>query len=63
MFRESVDLENFQNDQLKKLLIKFYTKDRKKDSSDYRKLSLQNLKHGLKRHFRKNVILIYLGQS
>ena len=62
MFRESVDLENFQNDQLKKLLTKFYTKDRK-DGSDFRKLSLQNLKDDLKRYLRKNVILIYLVQS
>ena len=58
---ESVEFENFEKGKLKKLLTKFYTEDRKKDGSDYRKSSLPNLKHGLRRYLKENVILMYLG--
>ena len=60
---EFVGFENFVKDKLKKLLTKFYAEARKKDGSDYRKSSLQNLKHGLKRYLREKCDLDISGSE
>ena len=60
---ESIEFENFEKDKLKKLLTKFYAEARKKDGSDYRKSSLQNLKHGLKRYLREKCDLDISGSE
>ena len=47
---ESAAFENFDKDKLKGWLRRFYVEARRKDVSDYRKSSIQNLKHGLRRY-------------
>ena len=61
--RESVDFESFDKDKLKKWLTKFYVEVKKKDGTDYRKSSIQNLKNGLKRYLKETCSLDISGSD
>ena len=50
---EPPNFEDFTQDKLKEILTRFYVDIRKKDGSEYKKSSLQNLKHGLKRYIQE----------